>query len=169
MILYKGKIVKSEIKQKIKEQNISIVIVVDKSSSLGIVIILSFFILIFFSSPKRNNKSKNSSSKFTKFIANNIKLLKPKFPTKVKLRQKHDIIIPEILQILLKKQNIPKGTTIITKKIKAKNIIWKSLGINLFIKIIVEDGINCFKRKESYAFNDTMYLLFEKINERPNE
>ena len=50
---------------------------------------------------------------------------------------------------LLKKQNIPKGTTIITKKIKTFNKTWNSLGKYLLKIIILEEGINCFRRKDS--------------------
>jgi len=64
---------------------------------------------------------------------------------------------------------MPKGTIINTKNINAVNNVCNSKGIYLFKKIIVEEGIDCFNRKDSYDCKDKIYLLFENINDKAYE
>jgi len=53
------------------------------------------------------------------------------------------------LHTLLNTQNIPKGTTINTKKIKQVSNVWNSGGIKFNINKMVEEGIDCFIKKDS--------------------
>ena len=77
--------------------------------------------------------------------------------------------MPLILHTLLNTQNIPKGIIIKTKNINTVNNEWNSGGIKLIKKRMVEEGIDCFNRKDSYARNDKICLLFENINDNAIE
>ena len=70
---------------------------------------------------------------------------------------------------LLTTQNIPKGIITKTKNINTVNSEWNSGGIKLIKKRMVEEGMDCFNRKDSYARKDKICLLFENINDNAIE